>query len=392
MDAIMPFALKGFLLSGMLTGYYCIALRNKPLHYFNRFFLLVTIVLSLTLPLLHFNWAATPLARTPALGDWLNDQSAGNLPEQNFGWGVERWVMAWAVISFFLFGVLLVKMGKILTLKRKYSTIKKDGYYYIETELPEAPFSFFNYLFWKKAISPESEYGKKIIQHELTHIRQGHSYDKLFSQTVTCLFWMNPFFWIIQNELNMIHEFIADEKSIEDRDTESFAQMLLLSVTKGSYLQPGHSFFQSPVKRRILLLEATRPVNYSQVRKWMVLPLCFFGISLVSFQGVSRRQGIRMDNFIQIFSQNEALTDTAGDSARQKPQEWTAAKVHQLVVQIVRNPPDVIFYVNGVVTPRENIKKLDPEKIATMNIFKGKDAISRHGEKARNGVIEFTIP
>ena len=66
--------------------------------------------------------------------------------------------------------------------------------------------------------------------------------------------------------------------------------------------------------------------------------------------------------------------------------------MHQLVVQIVRNPPDVLFYVNGVVTPRENVKKLDPDKIATINIFRGKDAISRHGEKAKNGVIELTTP
>jgi hypothetical protein len=247
-------------------------------------------------------------------------------------------------------------------------------------------------LFWKNDISPEEVLGKKIVLHELTHIRQGHSYDKLFSQVVTCLFWMNPFYWIIQKELNMIHEFISDETSIQDRDTASFAQMLLLSVGNGRYLQPQHSFFQSPIKRRILLLSATMPVNYSRLRKWMVLPLCLFGLGLVSFQGDSRQQGIRVDKSIQIFSDNEALADTARDSAKQKPQEWTPAKVHQLVVQIVRNPPDVLFYVNGVVTPRENVKKLDPDKIATINIFRGKDAISRHGERAKNGVIEFTTP
>ena len=126
---------------------------------------------------------------------------------------------AWAVISLFLFIVLLAKMCKILSLKRKYVTQKRKGYHFIGTDLPEAPFSFFNYLFWKNDISPDEVLGKKIVLHELTHIRQGHSYDKLFSQVVTCLFWINPFYWIIQKELNMIHEFISDENSIQDRDT-----------------------------------------------------------------------------------------------------------------------------------------------------------------------------
>ena len=393
MPPIIAFALQGLLISGMFTGYYYIALRNTALHYFNRFFLLATMMISLTLPLLHLKWDAPALARTVAVGNLLNNLSARTFRDPNFAWSVERLLLtAWAVISLFLFSVLLAKMYKILSLKRKYVTQKRKGYLFIGTDLPEAPFSFFNYLFWKNDISPEEVLGKKIVLHELTHIRQGHSYDKLFSQVVTCLFWMNPFYWIIQKELNMIHEFISDENSIQDRDTASFAQMLLLSVGNGRYLQPQHSFFQSPIKRRILILSATMPVNYSRLRKWMVLPLCLFGLGLVSFQGDSRQQGIRVDKSIQIFSHDEVIADTARDSTKQKPQEWTPAKVHQLVVQIVRTPPDVLFYVNGVVTPRENVKKLDPDKIATINIFRGKDAISRHGEKAKNGVIEFTTP
>ena len=80
MPPIIAFALQGLLISGMFTGYYYIALRNTTLHYFNRFFLLGTMVTSLTLPLLHLKWDAPALARTAAVGNLLNDLSAKNLP------------------------------------------------------------------------------------------------------------------------------------------------------------------------------------------------------------------------------------------------------------------------------------------------------------------------
>ena len=98
---------------------------------------------------------------------------------------------------------------------------------FIETELEEAPFSFFRNLFWKKSISIEDDGGRKILQHELAHIRQNHSIDRLFSQTICAIFWMNPLNWLIQKELQNIHEFIADRDAVGSGEVDAFAKMLL---------------------------------------------------------------------------------------------------------------------------------------------------------------------
>ena len=50
----------------------------------------------------------------------------------------------------------------------------------------------------------EDESGRKILQHELAHIREKHSWDRLFSQLICSIFWMNPFNWIMQKELQNI--------------------------------------------------------------------------------------------------------------------------------------------------------------------------------------------
>src|SRR6185369_14934409 len=97
----------------------------------------------------------------------------------------------------------------------------------------------------------QGEMGQLIFRHELTHIEQGHTYDKLVCQVLTCIFWFNPFYWIIQKELNIVHEFLADEQAVTNRDTETFAMMLLQPHNNGSYLVPQHHFFSSTVKRRL---------------------------------------------------------------------------------------------------------------------------------------------
>jgi len=152
----------------------------------------------------------------------------------------------------------------------------------VETRLKEAPFSFLSNLSWRTDISMMSETGQKIFRHELIHIRQKHSYDNLLTQLITCTFWINPFYWSIQEELNMIHEFIADAGSVDEGVTESFAYMLLKSYDEGQYLNPVHSFFHSPVKRRLDMVAATHKSSSGYIRKFTVLPVILFALMFSS--------------------------------------------------------------------------------------------------------------
>jgi TonB-dependent SusC/RagA subfamily outer membrane receptor len=155
---------------------------------------------------------------------------------------------------------------------------------FIETDLDEAPFSFFSNLFWKKSISIEDECGRKILQHELSHIREKHSWDRLFSQLICSVFWMNPFNWIIQKELQNIHEFIADRDAVGTEEVDAFAKMLLKTYYGNHFLNPSHSFYYSSIKRRIIMLTTSNIPTYSYLRKVAVLPMLAFIMALFSIQ------------------------------------------------------------------------------------------------------------
>jgi hypothetical protein len=272
------------------------------------------------------------------------------------------------------------------------------------------------------------ESGKKIFAHELTHIKEKHSYDKLFSQVLLCFFWINPFYWFIQKELNAVHEFIADSKTIEQGDTASLAKMLLQTHNEGRYLHPSHLFFNSYIKRRIIMLTKSKSDQYSGVRR-----VCSFGVLvwvtfLVSFKTASGQidpklnphGSVRIDR-VSIHPRNDSVADVAisyidvkgkpttlnlvagyskNDSSKTnivydeesgERREVSVADTREIVKQIIQNPPaEDIYFVDGTEYSVQSIKKLNPNTIKTINRYTGDEAVKRYGEKARNGVFVFT--
>jgi TonB-dependent SusC/RagA subfamily outer membrane receptor len=146
------------------------------------------------------------------------------------------------------------------------------------------PFSFFSYIFWNAEIDIQTPAGKQILQHELTHVTQYHSIDKIVIQLNLIAGWFNPFFWLLKKELDMIHEFIADKKSVEHGDAASLAQMLLTTAYPGQQFPLTNPFFFSPIKRRLKMLTNTKNPTFNYLRRLIVLPLLAVVVLLFAFR------------------------------------------------------------------------------------------------------------
>src|SRR5687768_16151127 len=66
MNELILFVLKSTIVSGVLCTWYMLALRNKRLHRYNRFFLLFALYASIHVPLLDFTWSPA-YEQTPQL-------------------------------------------------------------------------------------------------------------------------------------------------------------------------------------------------------------------------------------------------------------------------------------------------------------------------------------
>jgi len=242
--------------------------------------LLAVLALSLVLPLVRIGWS--PWVARPVFGGAM--ERVENVSRAADGWFHWVTVGCWAgiVVSGVLLLVGLFRVVQVYRLKSRLSVYRMGEYDLIETDDPRAPFSFLRNLFWRRGVDPEDAVNRKIFNHELAHINGRHSLDGLFAQLLACLFWMNPFFWIIRRELSVVHEFIADAATGMEGDAEGFALMLLHSMNEGRFLEPAQGFFQSPIKRRLVMLSNARVSRFRVLRQTLVLPVIMIVTLLVS--------------------------------------------------------------------------------------------------------------
>ncbi len=284
MSLLLTFLVKNLIVSALLFAWYWFALRKTKLYQYNRVFLLFTLYASMQVPLLHFRWfdissvraisdAGAPVLLQVVTGEYKElPVSIAQVSSFNVQWDV---VLLWVIlmVSVFLIMRLALNVISVLRAVKRSSSYYRGGVCLVQTDVEGAPFSFFNYLFWNDNIDIDTPNGQLVFRHELAHIKQKHSLDKLVSQLVCCMFWINPFYWLIRKELELTHEFIADEQAIADNDTAAFAAMVLTTRNHTKFLSPHHSFFSSSIKMRLTMLQKTNRASYAGLRRLAVLPI-----------------------------------------------------------------------------------------------------------------------
>ncbi|MBL7696547.1 MAG: N-acetylmuramoyl-L-alanine amidase [Chitinophagaceae bacterium] len=291
MPAILPYLLQTITCSGILYCFYRVAYYNKRHHQWNRFFLLGTVVVSIVLPLIKIHvpvsYNETTNRIIPLLniipGNKTEIEGITAAPENNFNYEVLLTII-YVIVSLGLFFLLLRGLFKILMIYTSCPKEKIDNIETVMTHEKNSPFSFFRAIFWNRRIDVHSSIGEKIFEHEKVHVLQLHSIDRLLINFVLTIFWFNPFYWLIKREMVVVHEFVADRKSVEG-NAEMFSEMLLMSAYPGMKFGVTSSFFNSSIKRRLTMLTTFNNSKTRYLGKWMLLP-----VMLIVFAGFTLRR------------------------------------------------------------------------------------------------------
>ncbi len=84
-------------------------------------------------------------------------------------------------------------------------------------------FSFFNYIH----ISLDLKDNDSVLSHELVHTRQKHSIDVMIYQLYSIIFWFHPIIHLLNSEIKLLHEYIADDKVSNNTSKINYANNLL---------------------------------------------------------------------------------------------------------------------------------------------------------------------
>jgi hypothetical protein len=391
MIAFAIYLLKVIICSGILFLYYHLALRNKLFHQWNRFYLLAAIVISLVAPIVQVTIMHSADQPAKAIEVLQVFQSAdGYLEEITIGGSPfispDQWLMmGYGIVSALFSLSVLLSFQKIIFLLRSHTIQWIEKIKFINTKAQGTPFSFFNFIFWNEEIDLQTETGQQIFQHELVHVKEKHSFDKLFIQIVLIVFWCNPFFWLIRRELKLIHEFIADKKAVGEHGTAALAAMILNSSYPAHFNSLTNHFFQTSIKRRIAMLAKIKNPRVNYLSRILALPI--IAITVVAFTVRAENE-----NSKEIKSEKTLLQKQAdsflSDTVPQKKSE-TVENNKSLVIRS-GSQAEPLYILDGKEVTGSEAKKLAASSISSINVFKDSLGKTKYGEKGKNGVIEIT--
>ncbi|WP_197062589.1 M56 family metallopeptidase [Muricauda sp. MAR_2010_75] len=187
--------------------------------------------------------------------------------------------LAWneLILALGSLSALICFFGKIRKIKN-YIKLGKLEFLgdYILVELPtkNTAFSFFNYIFISSDIINNKEIHTSILEHELVHVRQKHTIDLLFFEIMRILFWFNPFSYLYQNRISVLHEYIADNELVSTTNQIEQYKLLLAQALRTHDISLINPFFNnSLVKKRIVMLKRKRSHSFNKLKFLLLIPV-----------------------------------------------------------------------------------------------------------------------
>ncbi|MBZ4191238.1 energy transducer TonB [Niabella sp. 3A5MI-3] len=97
--------------------------------------------------------------------------------------------------------------------------------------------------------------------------------DVLIAEFIAAAAWMNPFYWIMKNELKAVHEFAADDYAAKQAGNLTYTEHLITEAIFQKQLQLVNPFFNDQFKRRLAMLTQKTNSSKGRYNKWIAIPL-----------------------------------------------------------------------------------------------------------------------
>lgn len=262
--------------SGIITLFlftYILFLEKETFFKANRIFLIFGIFISFFLPT--FQIIKTIEVVEPVISTKipvLADQITENPPGKPFSTDTLLfWLYGFGVLI--LSTKIIVHLIILQGLYKGEHTVIENGIRYIYSDKIAEPFSFLNTVYINKNDYTTEEF-HLIKLHEETHVIQKHSYDTLLLQFTCILLWFNPFIWIYKIKARQNLEYLADQSVIAKQINIKKYQYLLLknSIHQNQPLLT-NTFFNSLIKKRIVMLIKNKSPKTTKLKFLIILPL-----------------------------------------------------------------------------------------------------------------------
>ena len=276
MENFFFYILKSSLILTLFYSVYNFFLKKDTFFTINRHFLLVGIGCSLTLPFIEFT--TIEFVEQPVF-NFLHDHTINPTTPTEQSTSIDWWLIIftiYCIITMILLGRFIFQLRSLYKLYIKSNNTQQDGFNILHTPEDIAPFSFFSFIFFNPSNHTVKEL-EIILKHEKIHAKQYHTLDILLINLLIIFQWMNPFCWFYKKSIQQNLEFIADQEAILDLPSKKEYQLALLKVSSTNYYSITNNFYQSLIKKRIVMLNKKKSNHQNLWKLTIILPLlCLF--------------------------------------------------------------------------------------------------------------------
>jgi len=229
---LFSYLIKATACTAAFYAVYYLLLQKLTFFNLNRWYLLSSLVLSLTIPLLHIGIQTKAPASNvktifldPATRTIIDtpDPVILSQPIAHVNW-LQVCTYAYLTITALLLFKLLMDLAGVLYKAIKYGE-QQNGYWLVNAQKPGNS-SFFKYIFLNRTGLSTIE-KEQVIAHEIVHVQKLHSVDNLFSEMLKAVLWFNPFVYLFGMALHQAHEFEVDRCLADRYNSKDYAGLLL---------------------------------------------------------------------------------------------------------------------------------------------------------------------
>jgi len=282
MEIFLFYLLRVTIAATVLYLFFKFILSKRTFHAINRIVVLSMVVMTLvlpmfTIPLPEINFfqpkVETAIAQ-PIEVEMIAPLSAGSntniaavesKPVYEIPWIKMLGVMYLIgfTVALLRFAISFIRMSRIIRRTKKVRL--DDNSLLCISDKKVSPFSWMRFIVLSKEDYDVDS--RDIIRHEQAHVAFGHSYDLLFLDLYSLVFWFNPFAWLLRLELQTIHEYQADEKVLAEGANAQNYHLSLIRQCVGEYkFALANNFEYNNLHKRIKMTMKTKS---SSNQKWL---------------------------------------------------------------------------------------------------------------------------
>jgi hypothetical protein len=289
METLFIYLIKTSGLTALFYLAYYFLLRKETFFTGNRWFLLAGIVTSTVLPVLTYTKTVW-VAAAPSSFDWSKIPMTTAVEKETFeiDWYLILGVAyAIGIVLFLLkFAFDFYSLNKVLEGK---PVQKQADFKFIDCSENKTPFSYFDTIVYNSSLYSPSEL-ENILEHEKVHSEQNHTLDVLISRLFCIVFWFNPFVWLYKKAILQNLEFIADSEALKKLTDKKAYQITLLKITthENCVVLTNH-FYQSLIKKRIVMLNKNQSKKWNSWKYAVILPVLVVFVLLFQVEAIAQK-------------------------------------------------------------------------------------------------------